>query len=38
MAIMEQRTQVNASTDLAQLDVWFERSLTAATAAKVFTD
>lgn len=33
-----QRAQVEASTDLAQLDLWFERSLTAATAADVFKD
>lgn len=33
-----QRAQVEASTDLAQLDQWFERSLTAATAADVFKD
>ena len=31
-----QRAQVEASTDLAQLDQWFERALTAATAADVF--
>jgi hypothetical protein len=34
----EQRARVGSSTDLAQLDRWFERSLTAATAAEVFTD
>lgn len=33
-----QRAQVEASIDLAQLDLWFERSLTAATAADVFKD
>jgi hypothetical protein len=33
-----QRAQVDSSTDFAQLDRWFERSLTAATAAEVFTD
>jgi hypothetical protein len=33
-----QRAQVEASTDLAHLDLWFERALTAATAADVFTD
>jgi hypothetical protein len=33
-----QRARVEASTDLAQLDQWFERSLTAATAAEVFKD
>jgi hypothetical protein len=34
----EQRARVDLSTDLAQLSLWFERSLTAATAAEVFTD
>lgn len=34
----EQRARVGSSTDLTQLDQWFERSLTAATAAEVFTD
>lgn len=34
----EQRARVDASTDLAQLDQWLERSLTATTAAEVFTD
>jgi hypothetical protein len=34
----EQRAQVNASTDLARLDRWFERSLTAETATDIFTD
>jgi len=34
----EQRARVDASTDLAQLDRWLERSLTAATAAEVFGD
>ena len=34
----EQRARVDASTDLAQLDRWLERSLTAATAAEVFSD
>jgi len=33
-----QRAQVEASNDLSQLDLWFERSLTAATAADVFKD
>jgi hypothetical protein len=33
-----QRTRVEVSTDLAQLDLWFERSLTSATAAEVFKD
>ena len=34
----EQRARVDASTDLVQLDLWFERSLTAKTAAEVFSD
>jgi hypothetical protein len=34
----EQRARVGSSTDLAQLDRWFERSLTATAAAEVFTD
>lgn len=34
----EQRARVNASTDLAQLDRWLERSLSATTAAEVFRD
>ena len=34
----DQRGQVNAATDLAQLDRWFDRALTAATAAEVFAD
>jgi hypothetical protein len=34
----DQRARVVASTDLAQLELWFERSLTAATAADVFND
>jgi len=33
-----QREQVSVCTDLAQLDRWFERALTAATAADVFSD
>jgi hypothetical protein len=32
----DQRGQVNAATDLAQLDRWFDRALTAANAAEVF--
>jgi hypothetical protein len=35
---MEQREQVSACTDLAQLDRWFDRALTAATTADVFKD
>jgi flagellar biosynthesis/type III secretory pathway protein FliH len=34
----EQRARVDSSTDLVQRGLWFERSLTAATAAEVFTD
>ena len=34
----EQRARVAASTDLAQLELWFDRSLTAATATDVFND
>jgi hypothetical protein len=34
----EQRARVDSSTDLVQLDLWFERSLTARTAAEVFGD
>lgn len=34
----EQRARVDSSTDLVQLDLWFERSLTARTAAEVFSD
>jgi len=33
-----QREQVSACTDLAQLDRWFDRALTAATTADVFSD
>ena len=33
-----QRAQVEVSNDLSQLDLWFERSLTAASAADVFKD
>jgi hypothetical protein len=34
----DQRAQVNAATALAQLDRWFDRALTVATAAEVFAD
>ena len=34
----DQRGQVNAATDLAQLDRWFDRALIAATVAEVFAD
>jgi predicted transposase YdaD len=33
-----QRGQVNEATDLAQLDRWFDRALTAATTSEVFAD
>jgi hypothetical protein len=33
-----QRGHVNAATDLARLDRWFNRALTAASAAEVFAD
>lgn len=33
-----QRGQVNETTDLVQLDRWFDRALTAATATEVFAD
>lgn len=35
---VEQRRKVTSGTDLAQLDVWFDRAITAATADEVFTD
>jgi hypothetical protein len=34
----QQREEVSASTDLALLGLWFDRALTAAVAADVFTD
>jgi predicted transposase YdaD len=34
----EQRQQVTSSTDAAQLDLWFDRAITASTAAEVFAD
>jgi hypothetical protein len=34
----EQRERVMSCTDSAQLDVWFDRAITAGTAAEVFTD
>ena len=34
----EQRRQVASSTDPAQLDLWFDRAITASTAAEVFAD
>lgn len=33
---VEQRAQISACTDIAKLDRWFDRALTAATAADVF--
>jgi predicted transposase YdaD len=35
---VEQCARVDSTTDLAQLTLWFERSLTAATADEVFAD
>ena len=34
----EQRQQVTSSTNAAQLDLWFDRAITAGTAAEVFAD
>jgi hypothetical protein len=34
----EQRQRVSSSTDPALLDRWFDRAITAGTAAEVFTD
>ena len=34
----EQRAQVAATAGVAQLDLWFDRALTADTAADVFKD
>jgi hypothetical protein len=34
----EQRRQVTATIDPAQLDLWFDRAITASTAAEVFAD
>jgi hypothetical protein len=34
----EQRQEVAACTDPAQLDLWFDRAITASTAAEVFAD
>ena len=34
----EQRRQVTSSTDPVQLDLWFDRAITASTAAEVFAD
>ena len=36
--ISDARDRVTSSTDPAQLDVWFDRAVTARTAAEVFTD
>jgi hypothetical protein len=34
----EQRQRVTSCTDSAQLDLWFDRAITATTAAEVFAD
>ena len=34
----EQRQQVTSCTDAVQLDLWFDRAITAGTAAEVFAD
>jgi hypothetical protein len=34
----EQRDQVTSCTDVAQLDIWLDRAIAAATAAEVFAD
>jgi hypothetical protein len=34
----EQRNEVKTCTDLVQLDQWFDRVITAGTAAEVFAD
>jgi hypothetical protein len=34
----EQRDRVASCTDAAQLNLWFDRAITAGTAAEVFTD
>jgi len=34
----DQRQQVTSCTDTAQLDLWFDRAITAGTAAEVFAD
>jgi hypothetical protein len=34
----ELRDQVTSSTDVAQLDLWFDRAATVASAAEVFAD
>ena len=34
----EQRQQVTSCTDAMQLDLWFDRAITAGTAAEVFAD
>jgi hypothetical protein len=34
----EQRQQVTSCTDALQLDRWFDRAITAGTAAEVFAD
>jgi hypothetical protein len=34
----EQRQRVTSCTDAAQLDLWFDRAITAGTADEVFAD
>ena len=34
----QERQQVTSCTDLAQLDQWFDRAITASTAADIFKD
>jgi hypothetical protein len=34
----EQRDRVTSCTDAAQLNLWFDRAITAGTAAEVFAD
>jgi hypothetical protein len=34
----DQRERVTSCTDLARLEIWFERAITAAGAAEVFAD
>jgi hypothetical protein len=34
----DQRQRVTSCTDSAQLDVWFDRAITAGTVAEVFAD
>jgi hypothetical protein len=34
----DQRAKITATAGITQLDLWFDRALTAETAAEVFTD